>query len=463
MTGILDALAERLPPGAVVTDPDVVAAHGSDHAPFCASGTALALVRAASTAEVSAVLELASEHGVPVVPQGARSGLTGGANAVEGCLLLSLERMDAILGIDTTEQIARVQPGVVNADLSAAVAGHGLYYPPDPASWEWSTIGGNAATNAGGLCCVKYGVTADFVRGLEVVLADGRVVRTGRPTAKGVAGYDLTRLFVGSEGTLGVITEITVGLRPAPEAPLTAVAFFASARAACTTVTELMASTAPRPSMLELMDRASVDVVRRYRDLGFPDDAEAMLIMQSDRGAGLAPGDLDRFAGLAAAHGGDALVAADAAEGELLLEARRSLAIALERAGSFLSEDVCVPRAALADLMEGVAAISARHGLAITCTGHAGDGNMHPTVLFDADDPDQVARSARAFDEIMELGLALGGTISGEHGIGLVKRDWLETELGAVSLDLHRGIKDLLDPKGILNPGKVITMEGRRR
>jgi glycolate oxidase len=455
-SAMLEELAAALPAGAVVTDPEVVAAHGRDHAPFCPAGTALCLVRAASTADVSAVLRIASAHGAPVVPQGARSGLTGGANAVDGAVLLSVERMDAILDIDTTELIARVQPGVVNAVFSLAVAEKGLYYPPDPASWEFSTLGGNAATNAGGLCCVKYGVTADFVRALEVVVPDGRVVRTGRRTAKGVAGYDLTRLFVGSEGTLGVITEITVALRPAPEAPLTAVAFFSELDGACATVAEVMAGSGPRPSMLELMERTSMEVVRAYRDLGFPDDAQAMLIMQSDRGADLAPADLAAFAAVVETHGGEAMLAEDPAEGEMLLEARRSLALATEQAGAFLSEDVCVPRARLGELMRGVEAIGAEHRVTTTCAGHAGDGNLHPTVIFDASDPAAVERAHRAFDAIMELGLSLGGTISGEHGIGVVKRGWLETELGETSLDLHRGLKDLLDPKGIMNPGKVL-------
>jgi glycolate oxidase len=208
-------LAAELPPEVLCTDPDVVAAHERDYAPLCDSGTPAALVRARSTEEVSRTLKIANECGIPVVPQGARTGLSGGANAVEGCLLLSVEGMDRILSVDPANQVAVVQPGVRNAAFSRAVAERGLFYPPDPASWEWSTLGGNAATNAGGLCCVQYGVTADYVRGLEVVLADGTVLRTGRSTAKGVAGYDLTRLFVGSEGTLGVITELTLGLRSA--------------------------------------------------------------------------------------------------------------------------------------------------------------------------------------------------------------------------------------------------------
>ncbi|MGD6741581.1 FAD-binding oxidoreductase [Streptomyces sp. BH106] len=453
----LDALLAALPAEAVTVDPDVLAAHSTDHAPFCPSGTPAALVRARTTDEVAATLRIANEHRVPVVPQAARTGLSGGANAVDGCVLLSVERMTRILDIDDVEQVARVEAGVVNADLSRAVAEHGLFYPPDPSSWESSTLGGNAATNAGGLCCVKYGVTGDFVRGLTVVLADGSVLHTGRTTAKGVAGYDLTHLFVGSEGTLGVITEITVGLRPAAERPLTAVAFFPTTTAACAVVPAYMSS-GPRPSLLEFMDRPSIDAVSAYRDLGFPDDAGAVLIAQSDRGGEAAPADLRRFADIAEAHGGTTVIAEDAAEAELLLAGRRLVGIATERLGAYLADDVCVPRGRLAEMIDGIAELSERHGLLVTCVAHAGDGNVHPNVIFDRDDADEVRRAHETFGAIMDLGLRLGGTITGEHGVGLLKRDWLAKELGPAGVRVHQGIKAALDPHGILNPGKVLEV-----
>ena len=445
--------------GLVVTDPDVVGAHERDHAPFCPHGTAAALVRPASVDEVSAVMRAAHRHRVPVVPQGARTGLAGGANAVDDCLLLSLERMNRILSIDETNAVAVVEPGVVNAVLSRAVAEKGLFYPPDPSSWESSTIGGNVATNAGGLCCVKYGVTSEYVRGLEVVLADGRVIRTGRATAKGVAGYDLTRLFVGSEGTLGIVTQVTLALRPAAETALTAVAFFPDAESACATVCDYLAG-GGQPSLLELMDRLSMEVVRRYKDLGFPESAHAMLLMQSDRGP-LAGQDLVEFEKVATAHGGDTVLAEDAAESQLLLEARRSVGVATELLGAFLSEDVCVPRSRLVDLVAGVERIRRAHDVPITCTGHAGDGNMHPTVVFDPTDPEQVRRAEAAFADVMHLGLDLDGTITGEHGVGVLKAEWLENELGPDALALHQDIKRTLDPTGILNPGKVLRNEQR--
>jgi glycolate oxidase len=439
----------------VTTDPDVLEAYRFDQAGFAKAGRAAALARPRDTAEVVQTLRYAQEHDIPVVPQGARTGLSGGASAVDGAILLSLERMDRILDIDETDHTATVQPGVVNSVLSGAVADKGLFYPPDPGSWESSTIGGNVATNAGGLCCVKYGVTSDFVRELEVVLADGRVLRTGRRTAKGVAGYDLVRLFVGSEGTLGVVTEVTVALRPAAEKPLTALAFFAASTAACSAVTAYL-STGRRPSVLEFMDKATVDAVSAYRDLGFPDDVGAVLIAQSDRGPA-APDDLDAFANAARDCGAtEVLVASDQTEADLLIEARRLVGVAVQKLGDQLIDDVCVPRSRLAELIEGIAAIGREHGVLIPCCGHAGDGNMHPTVLFDAGDPDSVRRGQAAFDAIMELGLRLGGTITGEHGIGTLKRSWLETELGEVGLSVHQAVKQAFDPRGILNPGKVL-------
>jgi glycolate oxidase len=439
----------------ITTDPDVLEAYRFDLAPFSEAGKPAALARPRQTAEVVEVLRFAYEHRIPVVPQGARTGLAGGANAVDGAILLSLERMDRILRIDEVNHTATVQPGVINSVLSRAVADKGLFYPPDPGSWESSTIGGNVATNAGGLCCVKYGVTGNFVRVLEVVLADGRVLRTGRCTAKGVAGYDLVHLFTGSEGTLGVITEVTVGLRPLAEKPLTAIAFFTTPAAACAAVTGYLGS-GRRPSLLEFLDKPTVEAVSAYRDLGFPDGTGAVLIAQSDRGLA-APADLEAFAETARGCGATGvIVASDQTEADLLIEARRLVGVAMARLGTGLVDDVCVPRSRLIDLVEGIAAIAGKYGVQIPCCAHAGDGNFHPYVLFDATDPDSVRRGQAAFAGIMELGLRLGGTITGEHGIGTLKRPWLETELGEVGLAVHQAVKRALDPRGILNPGKVV-------
>ena len=452
---LISGLTARLESARVVTDPDVLASHAGDRAVFAATGRPLALVRARSVDEVSQALAWAHSHRVPVVPQGARTGLSGGANAVDGALLLSVEGMDRILRIDPVEQIAVVEPGVLNATVTRAAQEHGLTYLPDPSSWEISTIGGNVATNAGGLCCVKYGVTRDFVRALQVVLADGRVMRTGRATAKGVAGYDLTALFVGSEGTLGVITEVTLTLRPMPAPALTAAAFFGEVVQACQVVTEVMSS-GVRPSLLELMDGPSLEVVSRLRDLGFPPGTDGMLICSSDD-ADRQGRDLQTFAEIATAHGGEVVVAEDVQEAELLIEARRLVNPAHAALGTDLVDDVCVPRGRLVDLLRGIREIAARHGVLVTTAGHAGDGNMHPSVVFDANDPGETERAQAAFGAIMQLGIDLGGTITGEHGVGRLKSAWLGRELDPAAMEAQRAIKAALDPRGILNPGSVLA------
>ncbi|GAA1679573.1 FAD-linked oxidase C-terminal domain-containing protein [Kribbella yunnanensis] len=448
-------LKSALGDNAVVDDADVLDAHRNDHATFCKAGVPRVLVRPSTTAEVSEVLKASAEYGVPVVTQGARTGLSGAANAIDGCLLLSTARMNRILEISAEDQVAVVQPGVVNAELSRAVLEQGLFYPPDPSSWEMSTLGGNIATNAGGLCCVKYGVTSDFVRGLEVVLASGEVVRTGRRSAKGVAGYDLTRLIVGSEGTLGVVTEATLTLRPAPEMALTAAATFLSIEDGIAAAAAVMAS-GLRPSLLEFLDGPTARAIQDYRDMGLPADVGSLLIAQSDRGPRAAE-DVAQIAAICTAHGAvEVAEASDAEESRMLLEARRLVNPALEPLGVTLIDDVSVPRSQLVPLLRGIAELGAKHDVLICCPGHVGDGNMHPTVVFDRDDPAAEARALEAFGAIMQLGLSLGGTITGEHGIGTLKARWLEDELGPVGLDLHRRIKQAFDPDGLLNPGKVL-------
>jgi glycolate oxidase len=452
---VLEELAAGLPADALLTDPASTEAYRHDEANFCAAGRPLAVVHPAETEQVQHVLRVASAHGVPVVPQGARSGLSGAANAVDGGIVVSLTRMDRILEIDPVDQVAVVEPGVLNAVLSRAVLEQDLYYPPDPSSWELSTIGGNLATNAGGLCCVKYGVTTDFVRGLEVVTASGELLRTGRRTAKGVAGYDLTRLIVGSEGTLGVITQATLGLKPAPEAALTMAAAFGSAAAALSAVTRIMAA-GLAPSMCEFLDGVTVRAIQDYRDMGLPTGVGALLLTQSDRGPRAAE-DVAAMGAICSELGAlDVAVASDATESAMLMEARRIVHFAVEKLGSTLIDDVAVPRSRLVELLDGITAISRQHDVLVSCPGHVGDGNMHPTVIFDRGDPAAVDRAQRAFDAIMQLGLTLGGTITGEHGVGVLKRDWLARELGELSTDLHRKIKGVFDPAGILNPGKVL-------
>ena len=460
---MIDELLAVLPPEAVVTDPDLLRLHARDEADLCAAGSPAVVTRPRTTEQVQAILRIATRHGVPVVPQGARTGLAGAANAVDGSIVLSLTAMDRIVEIDPVNRIAVVEPGVVNAVLNRAVAEHGLRYPPDPGSWETSTIGGNVATNAGGMCCVKYGVTTDHVLGLEVVLADGELLRCGRRTPKGVAGYDLTRLFVGSEGTLGVITQITVALRPVAEEALTLVAVFPTTAAAGAAVSGIAAAGAT-PSLLELLDQVHLRAIEAYRPMGLRTDAKALLLAACDTGSRAAD-DLARIATLCEDAGAaEVYTATDAAEAAALLQARRLAHPAMEalaRAtypdgnGGMVIDDVAVPRSRLAELLSGVERISAEYGIPIGVVGHAGDGNVHPNLVVDRADPSSVDAGQRAFDAIMALGLSLGGTCTGEHGVGLLKREWLANELGPVGMRVHRAIKEALDPDGILNPGKV--------
>lgn len=451
----LSQLRDRLPSACVLTDPDRMESYRVDRAMFCDSGTPLAVVLARETAHVSTALQIASEHRIPVVPQGALSGLSGAANAVEGCLVVSLERMNQVVHVDEPNRYVVTQPGVMNADLSRAVGEHGLFYPPDPSSWEFCSIGGNLSTNSGGLCCVKYGVTTDYVLALEVVLASGEVLRTGRTTVKGVAGYDLARLFVGSEGTLGIITEATLRLRAAAQQPKTLAATFTDAATAAAGVSEVVGSDIV-PSLLEFMDSTSVRAVNDAFQLGFEDDVGAVILAQSDAGDGAGDAEIESISKILAGAGAiDVVIAEDLAEGELLLQARREVLTAFERLGATMIDDVCVPRDRLADLIGGVERIAGEQDLTIGMVGHAGDGNFHPTVVFDENDEAERVRAKQAFDDVMVLGLELGGTITGEHGVGSLKRELLRTEIGDLGIRLHQQIKAALDPQDILNPGKV--------
>ena len=387
------------------------------------------------------------------MPRGAGSGLSGGSTAVDGAIVVSLERMRGIT-VDPTMQMAVVQPGAFNAEVKAAAAVHGLWYPPDPSSWEFCSIGGNIATNAGGLCCVKYGVTTDYVLGLTVVLADGRAVKLGGPRLKDVAGLSLTKLFVGSEGTLGIVTEAVLRLVPAQRPPTTLVAMFPTVAGAIRAVVDIKA--AMRPSMLEFMDQVTINAVEDVTRMELDRTAAAMLIVQSDEPAEVATAQIEQIEQLCEANGASEVYAtSDPDESEALIEARRIAIPCVEKRGALLLEDVGAPLPRLGDLLEGVRTIAENRGVEIAVVAHAGDGNTHPLIVFDPADADQKARAEVAFGEVMDLAIALGGTITGEHGVGRLKQPWLADYLGDDVLELNLRIKKALDPDNILNPGAM--------
>ncbi|OBK54516.1 FAD-binding oxidoreductase [Mycobacterium kubicae] len=452
--GVLAALIAELPEGTVVTDPAVTEGYRQDRALDPSAGKPLAVVRPRRTEEVQTVLRWAAAHRVPVVTRGAGSGLSGGATAVDNGIVLSTEKMRDIT-IDPVTRTAVCQPGLFNAEVKKAAAEYGLWYPPDPSSYEICSIGGNIATNAGGLCCVKYGVTTDYVLGMQVVLADGTAVRLGGPRIKDVAGLSLTKLFVGSEGTLGVVTEVTLRLMPAQNALSVVVASFSSVSSAIDAVLGVTARL--RPAMLEFMDSVAINAVEDTLRMDLDRSAAAMLVAGSDERGPAGTQDAEVMAAVFAENGATEVFSTDdPEEGEAFVAARRFCIPAVESKGSLLLEDVGVPLPALGQLVTGIARIAAERDLMISVIAHAGDGNTHPLLVFDPADAAMAERAQLAYGEIMDLAVGLGGTITGEHGVGRLKRPWLPGYLGPEVMDLNRRIKQALDPLGILNPGAGI-------
>jgi glycolate oxidase len=449
------SLERQLAPGRVVTDPEVVAGYARDQAALAPYGTPLAVVRPRDTEEVRATVSLCAEHGVALVPRGAGTGLSGGANALDGCVVISLEAMDAITLIDEQERFAVVQAGVVNDDLRRACAERGLWYPPDPASAPWSTIGGNVATNAGGLCCVKYGVTRDYVLAIEAVVGRGEVVRLGRRTAKGVVGYDLCGLMVGSEGTLGVITEVTVRLRGARAPERTVVGYFDRLTDAGEAVSAI-ARAGLVPSALELIDRHCLLAVDAWKNMGLADEGNVLLLGRTDSPG--AAGDAEADAMLSCFEKSGATwstKSTDEEEAEALFSARRLAYPAVERLGPVLTEDVCVPRALVPEMLARIERAAGEHDTHIANIAHAGDGNLHPLIITPVGDDAARQRAQRAFEQIVDDAIALGGTVTGEHGVGLLKRRGLHRELSPEVVAMHHAVKNALDPAGVFNPTKV--------
>ncbi len=436
----------------------------SDVAPYARDATPLfsappdAVVFPASTGQVSAVLQLATQHRVPVVPRGAGSNLCAGTVPLQGGIMLVLTRMNEIFEISKDELLVRDQPGATTSTVSDAAAAQGLLFAPDPGSRTVSTVGGNVATCAGGLRGLKYGVTRNYVLGLEVVLPTGEVIRTGGRLWKDVAGYDLTRLLTGSEGTLGVITEVTLALLPMPNTARTGVAYFSSLSDAGRAVTAVLGAGVV-PATLEFLDGTCISAVEDYAKLGLRTDAGALLLFGDDGEADAVERNLARMGELCTEQGAlDVTVAREVAESEALLTARRCSLPALSRLNTLtVLEDVTVPRPRLPEMVDRINAVAERHDLLIGTFGHAGDGNLHPTAVLDARDDDAVERTHSAFGEIFSAAIELDGTITGEHGVGAAKLPYLRDRLGDDQMALLRRIKTAFDPAGILNPGKVGT------
>ena len=433
-----------------------------DLIPYAIDGTAaqkqmpLVVVFPRDTAEIANVLILARAHHVPVVTRGSGTGLSGGSVPVAGALVLCLLKLDRILELDARNLTLLTEPGVITQKIFDTADAAGLFYPPDPGSMKISTIGGNVAENSGGLRGLKYGVTRDYVMGLEVVLADGSVCWLGSKCVKDVAGYNLRDLFIGSEGTLGVITKILLKLLPKPAARQTLLATYATMDAAAETVSAIIAAKII-PCTLEFLDRTTIRCVEDFAHVGLPRDAEALLLIETDGHPAAANDEAARIDELAIAHGAtNVRRARDADEAGQLTTARRSAFSALARLRpTTILEDVTVPRSELADMIREIAAIAAKHRLTIATFGHFGDGNLHPTILTDERDTAEMHRVELALADIFTATLARGGTITGEHGVGLAKKPFLKQQLGDNSHELLRLVKRALDPTALLNPGKI--------
>ncbi|MFN4001553.1 FAD-binding oxidoreductase [Microcella sp.] len=436
---------------AVSTESGALEAARADKSGQRTAAAPLAVVTARTVEHVQAALRLAHEHRVPVVPRGAGTGLTGGAMAGTGELVLSTAAMTRILEINEADQVAVVEPGILNADLNRALEPLGLRWAPDPASREISSVGGNIATNAGGLLCAKYGVTREAVLGLDVVLADGTLMRLGHRTIKGVTGLDLTALMIGSEGTLGVIVGATLTLTPLPTGVVATIGATFSTIEQAAAASAAITAARIRPAAMELIDPVALAAILRH--LGLPDDAPgtAHLLVQTDGGA--AEEEARAALAIITALGGTASMTTDPDEGERMLAVRRAMHPAMEALGQVLIEDIAVPRSQLPAMFAAIRQVGERHGIVIPTVAHAGDGNLHPNLVYEGDKvPDGVWAAA---GELFEAALALGGTLTGEHGIGTLKRRWLADELGDEQVALQRRLKAAFDPRGILNPGKV--------
>jgi glycolate oxidase len=452
---IVAALIEISGAGNVLTQPEDLIPYGFDGTAALRERPSV-VVLPANTAEVSACVKLAASHGLAVTTRGSGTGLSGGSVPTAGGLVLCLVRMNRVLEVDPKNLTVRAECGAITQKIDEAAGQHGLFYPPDPGSMKISTIGGNVAENSGGLRGLKYGVTRDYVMGLEVVLPDGKIARLGNACVKDVAGYSIKDVFIGSEGTLGIITEVLLKVLPRPAARRTMLAVYDKIEDAAETVSAIIAAKII-PCTLEFLDRMTIRCVEDFAQIGLPTDCEALLLMETDGHPAAVADEAERMVEIAKANGARSVTTArDDAEALKLASARRSAFSALARVRpTTILEDVTVPRSALAEMVTFVAATAVKYDLTVGTFGHMGDGNLHPTFLTDERDTAEMTRVHLALDAIVAKTLELGGTITGEHGVGLAKKPWLRQQLGDASYELLQLIKQAIDPEHRLNPGKI--------
>lgn len=448
----MDKLSKLLP-GKTSTDPEDILCYGFDASGIEAPPAAV--VWPHDVLDVINVMKYAYASGTPVIPRGAGTGMTGGAVPSHGAIILSMEKMNRILEIDEKNLTALVEPGVLNGKLRRELQRSRLFYPPDPASMNFCTIGGNVAENAGGASAVKYGVTKDYVLGLEAVLPDGRLIKTGVKTAKGVVGYDLTGLLVGSEGTLAVITKIRLRVLPLPQEVITLMVFFKEVERSGVAVAEII-SAGIIPRTLEFLDRETIKAVENYKPVGLPQDIDAMLLIELDGPPSVITRDAEKISGICGNLGGEVIMAENEIAREKLWEARRAVSPALFHVSpTKINEDIVVPRDRLSEMLGILKGFSERTGIRIINFGHAGDGNIHVNLMVDRSNHDEYEKAQELVRDIFRATLELGGTISGEHGVGLTKKNYISMEIPPVELELMKNIKKVFDPKNILNPGKI--------
>jgi glycolate oxidase len=440
-------------PGKTSTEPEDLICYGFDASGL--SGSPSAVVWPQDVEDVVSVMKFASANDIPVIPRGAGTGMTGGAIPPKGAIVISLERMNRILEIDRENMNVLVEPGVINGSLQKVLELQGLFYPPDPASMNFCTIGGNVAENAGGPRALKYGVTKDYVMALEAVLPSGEVIHTGVRTAKGVVGYDLTRLLVGSEGTLAVVTKIRLRVLPMPRDVITLLALFRDLEQSAIAVTQII-SKGTIPRTLEFLDSGAINAVENYKPVGLPKDVESILLIELDGHPAAITKEAEQISELCTRQGGEIIMAEDETAREKIWEARRAISPALYHLmPTKINEDIVVPRSMIPKMLMSLKRLSEETGIRIVNFGHAGDGNIHVNLMVDRNDAEEFEKGRGLVKEIFAAALELGGTISGEHGVGLTKSEYIAMEIKPVELGLMKKIKTVFDPKNILNPGKI--------